>query len=45
MKDADDFTFLYEQLKYFKDHECSMKGINTLSYAVREQNKDIEGEI
>lgn len=45
MKDADDFAFLYEQLKYFKEHGCSMKRINTLSYAVREQNRDKEEEL
>lgn len=39
MKDADDFAFLYEELKFFKENGCSMDGINTLSYAVREKHR------
>lgn len=37
MKDSDDFARLYEELKFFKDNGCSMDGINSLSYAVREK--------
>lgn len=36
---ADDFAFLYEELKFFKENGCSMKDINTLSFAVREKHK------
>lgn len=42
MKDSDEFARLYEELKFFKDNGCSMDGINSLSYAVRERNKDTE---
>lgn len=37
MKDSDDFARLYEELKFFKDNGCSMDGVNSLSYAVREK--------
>lgn len=36
---ADEFAFLYEELKFFKENGCSMKDINTLSFAVREKHK------
>lgn len=42
MKDSDGFARLYEELKFFKDNGYSMDGINSLSYAVRERNKDTE---
>ena len=37
MKDSDDFARLYEELKFFKENGCSMDGINSLSYSVREK--------
>lgn len=42
MKDADDFALLYEELKFFKDRGCTMDGITTLSYAVREKYRQAE---
>ena len=41
-KDADDFAFLYEELKFFRDRGCSLDGITTLSYAVREKHRQAE---
>ena len=38
-RDADDFAFLYEQLKFFKENGCSMKDINSLTYAVRQKQE------
>lgn len=38
LQDADNFAFVYEQLKYFKDNGCSMQDINSLLFAVREKN-------
>lgn len=42
MKEADDFAFLYEELKFFRDRGCTMDGITTLSYAVREKHRQAE---
>lgn len=39
MKQADDFAFLYEELKFFKDRGCTMDGINALSYEIRHKHK------
>lgn len=39
MKYADDFAFLYEELKFFKGRGCTMDGINALSYEVRHKHK------
>lgn len=39
MKEADDFAFLYEELKFFKDRGCTMDKITTLSYAVRHKSE------
>lgn len=36
---ADDFADLYEQLKLFKDNGCSMSGMETLAYTVREKHR------
>lgn len=44
-KNADEFALIYESLKLFKEKGYSMKGILSLEYAVREQNRDIEEEI
>lgn len=37
--DADDFADLYQQLKWFKDHDYSTGGNNSLFTAVVEQRK------
>lgn len=42
MKEADDFAFLYEELKHFKDRGCTLDGITTLSHAVIEKHKQTE---
>lgn len=42
MKEADDFAFLYEELKLFKDRGCTMDGITTLSHAVIEKHRQAE---
>lgn len=39
MKQADDFAFLYEELKFFKERGCTMDEITTLSYAVKKKHK------
>ena len=39
MKGADDFADLYEQLKLFRDNGCSMDGMQTLEYAIREKHR------
>lgn len=37
--DADEFAELYEQLKFFKDNGCSIKGYNSLMFAVGEKRQ------
>lgn len=39
MKNADDFAFLYEELKFFKERGCTMDEITTLSHAVKKRHK------
>lgn len=36
---ADDFADIYEQLKLFKDNGCSMDGMETLAFTVREKHR------
>ena len=39
LKDGDDFAYLYEQLKIFKENGCTIEGLETLSFAVSEKRR------